>query len=70
MLEPEYADQLRVLRPMLKGHIRQTRNLLALLAQLEAELDELANTKELRELDQRMAQGGVANGNGKEAALV
>ena len=70
MPEPDYVEQLRVLRPVLKGHIRQTRNLLALLAQLEREVDDLAITTELRELDQRIALGGIANGNHEDGITV
>lgn len=62
MPESDFPELLRVIRPMLKGHIRQTRNLLAVLAQLETDLNALDLSNELTDIDQRMAQEAQRNG--------
>lgn len=58
---------------MLKGWLRQTRNLLAVLTQLDNDLEAVVETRLIRELDERMALGGVAHGtttNGSPRATV
>lgn len=47
---------------MLKGHIRQTRTLLAVLVELERDIENVGAARELRLSDQRIAEEAERNG--------
>lgn len=60
--EAQLADTLRVVRPTLKGYLRRTRDLLAVLMELEKDLDRLVTSAAMRQLDERIAEEAKRNG--------